>query len=343
MGKTIKILSIDGGGTRGLMPATMLNSLELETGKSVTEMFDVIVGAATGGIIATALAAGVSTSEIIDIYLNRASYILPGNAFRRIWNPVNLFSSKYPNKNLKSLLIEKFGADTTMTDVYSQHGNSTIFLIATLDLSPDLGQEETPAFKVVIYNSILRAHHPENLVDIAMRSSAAAVNLPIYQHFGEGGNYANDPALIGFSFSLCDKTGPADSSLLPGGKLGLAADISDIRLLSLGCGSDGRSFVTREKIGNGSWGLTKWMGHLVNLVIDTGMVYTQYLLDEMLDDKRYLRINPYYKSAEAPAVLKNEKLAIDVTKQEQLDAIKSFAEYTFEKEKERILNFLEMN
>lgn len=178
----------------------------------------------------------------------------------------------------------------------------------------------------MIYNSVITAHQQENLVDIAMRSSAAAVNLPLYPNDGEGGNYANDPALIGFSFRLSKKTGAPDTSLLPGSKLDLGASMDDIRLLSLGCGSDGRSFVPREKIGNGNWGLSKWMGHLVNLVIDTGRVYTQYLLDEMLDENHYLRINPYYKADDTPAVLKNEKLAIDVTKKEQLEAIKVDAE-----------------
>ena len=342
MDKKIKILSIDGGGTRGLMPSTLLHCLENETGKPVTDLFDVIVGSATGGIIASALAAGLSTFEIIDIYLNRAGYILPQSRFRRIWNPLNLFAPKYPNDNLKQLLEEKFGTTTTLADVYESYGNKPIFLVASLDMSPVLSDQEAPAFKVVIFNSSNALQQSESLVDVAMRTSAAAVNLPLYQHYGEGGNYANDPALIGFSFCLNAKKGASGESLLPENRLGLAADPKDIKLLSLGCGMDGGSFVSREKIKDGNWGLIKWMGHLVNLVIDTNMVYTQHLMNEMLDESRYLRINPYYKSSEAPEALKNGKLRIDVHEKEQLDAIKSYAEFTFEKEKYRILEFLEL-
>lgn len=334
MGKKIKILSIDGGGTRGLMPAAILNQIENETGKPVTEFFDVIVGSATGGIIATALAAGLPTGEIMDIYLNQASYILPSNFFRRLWNPVNLFAPKYPNNNLKQLLEDKFGCGQTLGDVYGKYGENTIFLIASLDLSPELMAGETPAFKIKIYNSALPECHTENLVDIGLRTSAAAVNLPIYQHYGEGGNYANDPALIGFSYSIAgDKDGSAF-------RRGLGASVDDIRLLSLGCGSDGGSFFERKEIGKGNWGLIKWMGRLVNLVIDTNMVYTQYLLSEMLEEKQYLRINPYYKSAEAPDVLKKGKLRIDVQDKEQLEAIRAFGIEVFEKEKTRIFDFL---
>ncbi len=334
MGKKIKILSIDGGGTRGLMPATMLNQIEKETGKPVTDFFDVIVGSATGGIIATALAAGLATEEIMDIYQNKASYILPSNFFRKLWNPVNLFAPKYPNNNLKQLLEDKFGCDQTLGDVYERHGENTIFLIASLDLSPALQPGETPSFKIKIYNSASPECHVESLVDIGLRTSAAAVNLPIYQQFGEGGNFANDPALIGFSYSIAGD-GKNDTF-----RKGLGSKIQDIRMLSLGCGSDGGSYFEKKEIGSGNWGLIKWMGRLVNLVIDTNMVYTRYLLSEMLEPNQYLRINPYYKSNEAPDVLKKGKLRIDVQDKEQLEAIRDYGIDTFNKNKSRILDFL---
>ena len=331
MGKTIKVLSIDGGGTRGLMPSTMLNQMEQHAGKSITEIFDVVVGSATGGIIATALAAGVPTEEIIDIYLKRASFILPDNFFRKIWNPVNLFAPKYPNKNLKELLEDKLGCAVTLGDVHEKFGDQTVFLLASLKLSPELKPGDTPQFKIKIFNSGNAEDHGEHLVDVALRTSAAAVNLPIYQQFGEGGNYANDPALIGLSHCLNKEAG-----------LGLGADIEDVKVLSLGCGSDGGSHFSKKEIGKGNWGLIKWLGRLVNLVIDTNMVYTQYLMSEMLGEKNYLRINPYYKSEDAPDVLKNGKLRIDVKKPEQLQAIKSYAEATFQQERQRIFKFLEL-
>ena len=340
MAKKINVLSIDGGGTRGLMPSTILHCLENETGSSITELFDVIVGSATGGIIAASLAAGMKTDEIIEIYLNQASYILPSNFFRKVWNPLNIFAPKYPNDNLKKLLSDKFGSSTLVADVYSNYGSETIFLLASLDLSPELPPNDPKSFKIEIYNSVLTGHQGENLVDVALRTSAAAVNLPIYQHFGEGGNYANDPALVGFSFCLNKKEGMPGESLLADNKLGLGAGIDDVRVLSLGCGSDGGSYFPRDEIGKGNWGLVKWMNRLVNLVIDTNMVYTQYLMNEMSEAGNYLRINPYYKAAEAPNVLRNEKLRIDVTKREHLDAIRSYAEQTYEKEKDGIKFFL---
>ena len=52
----VKILSIDGGGIRGLIPAMMLDALERKMGHPAAELFDVIAGTSTGGILALALA-----------------------------------------------------------------------------------------------------------------------------------------------------------------------------------------------------------------------------------------------------------------------------------------------
>src|SRR3954452_14332493 len=52
---TVRILAIDGGGIRGLIPAVVLADLERRTGRRVAELFDLIAGTSTGGILACAL------------------------------------------------------------------------------------------------------------------------------------------------------------------------------------------------------------------------------------------------------------------------------------------------
>lgn len=58
-----KILSIDGGGIRGIIPATILNYIEEKTGKRIGAMFDIIAGTSTGGILALGLAMRNSDSS----------------------------------------------------------------------------------------------------------------------------------------------------------------------------------------------------------------------------------------------------------------------------------------
>jgi patatin-like phospholipase/acyl hydrolase len=341
MKKPIRVLSIDGGGTRGLFPATILRQMETATGRPVTELFDVIVGSATGGIITVALSAGMTIPDIMDIYLRQANYILPRSFWRRIWNPLNLFAPKYPSRNLKKLLAEKMGTETTLADARKRFGTDTIFLCGTLDMSPELQTGEVPAFKVVIYNSAMSNYENEKLIDLAMRTSAAPINLPLYQRYSESGTYANDPTLIALSFLMNRQKAEQDGvSYLEDNRLGLGLEPEDIRFLSLGCGTDGGSYTERKKIGKGNWGMIKWMSKLIHLVIETNMVASQYYMHQFLNEDQYMRLSAYYKAADAPAVLKNKKLAIDVTDPEQLNAIKAYAEQIFEREKERLFGFL---
>src|SRR4030095_2408027 len=325
---TTKILSIDGGGTRGLFPATILKQLELDLGKKVTDVFDVIIGSATGGIIVSAIAGGLPMDKIQQLYLTQARDLLPKNIFRQkfIFNPLNLFRAKYTNKGLYKALKDQIGEQKVLDDVFKQFGEKTIFLIPSLNLNPFLGANDIPAFEIVIFNSVYNRDKKEKLIDIAMRTSAAAVNLPIYQQFGEGGNYANDPSVFGLSFALNDKTDPSGESRLQNGKLGLAKSPGDIRMLSLGCGSTGSSYVSEKYLKNPDWGLLKWQRFLISLVIDTNMVANKYLSKEILPEGNFMRINAYYKDESAPEVLRAKPLKIDVVDPEQLQALTTYDE-----------------
>src|SRR3712207_7174060 len=72
-----KVLSIDGGGIRGMIPAKILAEIERRTGKRIFELFDLIAGTSTGGILALGLTkpnpqkpteAHYSAEKLIDLY-----------------------------------------------------------------------------------------------------------------------------------------------------------------------------------------------------------------------------------------------------------------------------------
>lgn len=50
-----RVLSLDGGGVRGIMPAMWLARLEQVTGRKVSDLFDLVAGTSTGGILACAI------------------------------------------------------------------------------------------------------------------------------------------------------------------------------------------------------------------------------------------------------------------------------------------------
>lgn len=81
-GKDFKILSIDGGGIRGIFPAVFLREVEHRFG-SVRSYFDLISGTSTGGIIALGIGLGLSSSEIADLYCKRGKQIFPPRWYDR--------------------------------------------------------------------------------------------------------------------------------------------------------------------------------------------------------------------------------------------------------------------
>jgi len=72
-----RLISIDGGGTRGIIPATVLSEIEERTGARISELFDAKAGTSTGGILAIGLSlpAPPSADEMKDLYINRATDI----------------------------------------------------------------------------------------------------------------------------------------------------------------------------------------------------------------------------------------------------------------------------
>src|SRR5204862_2436094 len=80
-----RVLSLDGGGIRGIIPATMLAGLEELCKAPISSVFDLIVGTSTGGILALGLTAPDQTGQrprnaahsLLDLYSSQAQAIFP--------------------------------------------------------------------------------------------------------------------------------------------------------------------------------------------------------------------------------------------------------------------------
>ena len=108
--KTFKILSIDGGGIKGLYSATILKRLEEKYGL-IPDYFDLICGTSTGGVIALGLAASLPCKKIIEFYQDYGPKIFPYNSRpARFLAGVKqtIISSKYQDNVLKEALTYVF-------------------------------------------------------------------------------------------------------------------------------------------------------------------------------------------------------------------------------------------
>src|SRR5260370_9929316 len=77
--RRFRILSIDGGGIRGIFPAAVLAGLERQFtgGSSIASYFDLVAGTSTGGILALGLGAGYTAADLFDLYVTRGNEIFP--------------------------------------------------------------------------------------------------------------------------------------------------------------------------------------------------------------------------------------------------------------------------
>ncbi|KAL8031773.1 hypothetical protein ABFS82_13G048600 [Erythranthe guttata] len=213
-GKLITVLSIDGGGVRGLIPAVILAFLESELQKldgedaRIADYFDIIAGTETGSLTTAMLTAPkrnnnrplFAAKDIKEFYIEHFPYIYSkrNNFLTRAARTVKCFlGQKYDGKYLHSLLKEKFG-DTKL------HETLTDVIIPSFD---------TVRRKLVLFSNHLQERNDDpsldtSVVDVCMGSLATPTYLPPH-HFqtkdsnGEplqlnliGGVFANDPMSV---------------------------------------------------------------------------------------------------------------------------------------------------
>lgn len=181
-----RILSIDGGGIKGVFPASFLATIEERLPNPIQQYFDLITGTSTGGIIALGLGFGLKASQLVDFYLERGPQIFPASR-RRFWHwGRHLVFPRYNPVALKVALTDVFG-DTRMGELNAR------LLIPTLNAaSGDIHIYKTP------YHPRLELDYMAKVVDVALATSAAPTYLPphISPHgvpFLDGGVWANNP------------------------------------------------------------------------------------------------------------------------------------------------------
>src|SRR5579863_4492395 len=101
-----RILTIDGGGIKGVFPAAFLTTLEQRLGRPVADHFDLIAGTSTGGIIAIGLGLGLTAERMLDLYKHHGARIFSRRRFPRL---LSLVRAKYDYEPLRAALGTAFG------------------------------------------------------------------------------------------------------------------------------------------------------------------------------------------------------------------------------------------
>lgn len=187
-GRIFRILSIDGGGIKGIFSASYLAEIERRflDGQSIAGHFDMITGTSTGGIIALALGIGMTARQAAEIYSKRGSLIFPkGNGIFDL--PRWLQRPKHDQDVLRTELLKVF-RERLLDDA------TTRLVIPSFE-----GRYGEP----YIYKT---PHHPDykkdrhaKAVDVALHTSAAPGYYPAVENDGhimiDGGIWANNPVM----------------------------------------------------------------------------------------------------------------------------------------------------
>jgi len=115
-GHCVRILSIDGGGIRGIIPALLLNDLEGRTGARIANLFDLMVGTSTGGILALGLSKPDPSSrehpqytarQLVELYESHGEKIFPGGS-GKVSKVRGVFAPRYSPSGLETVLTRYF-------------------------------------------------------------------------------------------------------------------------------------------------------------------------------------------------------------------------------------------
>src|ERR671917_1602248 len=119
---SVRVLCIDGGGIRGLIPALVLAEIERRTGRRIAEMVDLVAGTSTGGILACGLtrtgADGrprFSAEELAGIYVEEGPRIFSRSLLKRIFSVGGLVDERYEDAGLERAL-QRYLGDAALSD-----------------------------------------------------------------------------------------------------------------------------------------------------------------------------------------------------------------------------------
>jgi patatin-like phospholipase/acyl hydrolase len=267
-----RVISVDGGGIRGVFTAVVLERLLLAVPK-LLDKTDLYAGTSTGGIIALCLAAGKSPTEVRDLYAQNGPEIFDDSWLDDLKDLGGLSGAEYNNKNLKKFLQAEFGQGL-LKDLGKR------VLVSAFDLDNEEADPKKREWKPKFFHNFKGSDNDgnERVLDVAMRTSAAPTQFPSYQGYVDGGVVANNPSMAALGQLLDPRTSG-----------GAMADLDEIVLLSLGTGTPLQYIKGQDH----DWGYAQWVKPLIKLMLDGSVGIADYQCRQLLGD-RYHRLAPKF-------------------------------------------------
>ncbi|MDQ6914695.1 MAG: patatin-like phospholipase family protein [Actinomycetota bacterium] len=259
MADALRILAIDGGGIRGVIPATVLVDLETRAGRPIAELFDLVAGTSTGGILALGVTIprpdgrpAYRASDLVELYVREGPNIFHRSIFDRVRSLEGALDERYPADGLERVLEGAFGV-ARLRDALSE------VIVTAYDT-----YRRQPFF----FRSSRARRDPayDYPMHLAARATSAAptyfeaarvVNEASGDEYSlvDGGLFAANPAMV------------ALAELLRGDR------DRPVKLLSLGTGQHTRRYPWKEVK---DWGALEWARPVIDMLLDGSSDATEF-------------------------------------------------------------------
>lgn len=262
--RPIRLLALDGGGIRAILTCKVLEFIELRTGKRIHELFDLVAGTSTGGLLACGLTKPEpkTAAEMRNLYLERGPEIFNRTWVESVRKIGGLMGPKFGDEGISRVLHEEFG-DLRLKEC----------VIPTM-----LTSYETQIRKPVFFTSWANG---ECLLRDVCRASSAGPTYFAPAHFGsppaplntyvDGGLICNNPSVVALT----------EASKL----FGVTRD--NVLVLSLGTGADEQPIEYEQCR---SWGQLAWVRPLIGIMMDGVSALNAHILSEILPPQNHIRL-----------------------------------------------------
>ncbi len=327
---SFRILAIDGGGIRGIIPGQVLVSLERilqeRSGKPnarIADFFDLIAGTSTGGILAcTYLIAEAdkavpkfTAQQAVDLYLENGDKVFDLSIWQRLISFNGIADAKYSAAGLESVLSKYFG-QTKLSEL----------LKPCLITAYDIQQRKAFFFR---QHKARKTDDANFLVrDVARATSAAPTYFEParvqsmsgdFYPLVDGGLFANNPALCAY----------ADARNWP-----QAYTAKDMLILSLGTGHDDLAFDYNKAK---DWGAVTWVKPVIDILMSGGSDVTDFHLEQIY--KAVGRMDQYLRIAPA---LGKASSALDNASKKNLAALRTAGQDAAEQNQDKLSDFVDI-
>lgn len=305
---TFQILSLSGGGYRGLFTAEVLALLEEQAGRPIGECFDLIAGTSIGGIIALGLGMGERAGRIRDAFLEDGPTIFPprppapsgGLSAKYALYRSFVDGPKYDGTELRRTVERIVGAETLLGAA------RTRLLVPAINMT----EGRVQMFKTP-HAPTLRTDRTHKVADIAMATSAAPTFFPLAKvgksFFADGGLVANSP----------DACAVHEAVHFAGQRK------EDLRILSIGTTSAGFGLPTSL---GADFGPAEWIANqrLVSTVFGVQQQLVDFMMKHDFED-RYLRLDAATTAEHAVDI------GLDIATEERRDTLLALAQGCYQR------------